>query len=239
MLCAVPERWDCLLLWRAAHCAAQVHGKYSVLTNGRVLAEGRQSLLFTKPEGGAISLELLGRKAVIRIMANKMLLKFHYSCVVDGSAAPEPLAVGCMPCRPVPSRPVPCERRVAGTLAALGDFRLQHAAKAGGACMARWKSLLGPRYPLCVALTHSGCTRSRYHVAEEQSKRQSTIVSEACIPPVARYAARHAIALPARTRPRACTCGVAAGWGLPESLGCNAVHMWKRRGHDCSALRQW
>lgn len=75
-----------------------------MLTNGRVLAEGRQSLLFTKPEGGAISLELLGRKAVIRIMANKMLLKFHYSCVVDGSAAPEPLAVGCMPCPAVPCR---------------------------------------------------------------------------------------------------------------------------------------
>lgn len=96
-------------------------------------------------------------------------------------------------CPAVPSRPVLCERRVAGALAALGDFRLQHAAKAGGACMARWKSLLGPRYPLCVALTHSGCTRSRYHVAEEQSKRQSTIVSEACIAPVTRYAARQGI----------------------------------------------
>ena len=95
---------------RAAHCGAQVHGKYSVLTNGRVLAEGRQSLLFTKPEGGAISLELLGRKAVIRIMANKMLLKFHYSCVVDGSAAPEPLAVGCMPCHAVPSHAVRVSR---------------------------------------------------------------------------------------------------------------------------------
>jgi hypothetical protein len=131
-------------------------------------------------------------------------------------------------CPAVPSRPVLCERRVAGALAALGDFRLQHSAKAGGARMVRWKSLLGPRYPLCVALTHSGCTRSRYHVAEEQSKRQSTIVSEACIPPVTRYAARHTLSqLPVLAH------GLVLAASPPDgvwSLGCNAVHVWKRLG---------